>query len=77
MCIKYSFALDIPLRRISLCQVTNLDYDEHKGRIAIGRVNAGRIRKGENIVITVPGGWAGLGGLAVVGGLMGVWRWEG
>ena len=25
--------------------VTNLDYDDHKGRIAIGRINAGRITK--------------------------------
>ena len=35
--------------------VTNLDYDEHKGRIAIGRVNAGSISRGETIVIARPG----------------------
>lgn len=35
--------------------VTNLDYDEHKGRIAIGRVQSGTVRKGDNIVFTKPG----------------------
>lgn len=35
--------------------VTNLDYDEHKGRICIGRVTSGSISKGENVVICKPG----------------------
>ena len=35
--------------------VTNLDYDEHKGRIAIGRINAGSISKGQNVSIMCPG----------------------
>lgn len=30
-------------------QVTNLDYDEHKGRIAIGRVHAGAINRSQNV----------------------------
>ncbi|GBF99190.1 hypothetical protein Rsub_11635 [Raphidocelis subcapitata] len=30
---------------------TNIDYDEHKGRIAIGRVSAGTIRKGQAVSI--------------------------
>jgi len=29
--------------------VTNIDYDEHKGRIAIGRVTAGTIKKGQQV----------------------------
>ena len=36
--------------------VTNLDYDEHKGRIALGRITAGRLSKGEQIVFSQPGG---------------------
>lgn len=35
--------------------VTNLDYDEHKGRICIGRVTSGVLRKGEQVAITKPG----------------------
>lgn len=34
--------------------VTNLDYDEHKGRIAIGRVNAGSIRRAQDVKICKP-----------------------
>lgn len=30
---------------------TNIDYDEHKGRIAIGRVSAGTIKKGQQVSI--------------------------
>ena len=36
--------------------VTNLDYDEFKGRIALGRVNAGTINKSQNIKLGIPGG---------------------
>ena len=32
-------------------QITNLDYDEHKGRIAIGRVHAGRMKKGMEVKV--------------------------
>eukprot|EP00963_Diacronema_lutheri_P003864 scaffold287_cov337-Pavlova_lutheri.AAC.227 len=42
---------DAPLQLL----VTNLDYDEHKGRIAIGRINAGSIAKGQNVSIMCPG----------------------
>jgi len=35
--------------------VTNLDYDEFKGRIALGRVNSGTISKAQNIKLGVPG----------------------
>lgn len=34
--------------------VTNLDYDEHKGRIAIGRVSGGSLTKGTNYTICTP-----------------------
>jgi len=34
--------------------VTSLDYDEHKGRIALGRVSGGRLAKGQNIKIATP-----------------------
>ncbi len=33
-------------------QITNLDYDEHKGRIAIGRVHAGRMRRGLDVKVS-------------------------
>lgn len=29
--------------------VTNIDYDEHKGRIAIGRVTGGTIKKAQQV----------------------------
>ena len=35
--------------------VTNLDYDEFKGRLGIGRVTAGHLMRGEQIIITKPG----------------------
>ena len=35
--------------------VTNLDYDEFKGRIALGRVRAGTIKKAQQVKIGVPG----------------------
>lgn len=43
--------MEAPLQML----VTNLDYDEHKGRIAIGRVQAGTLRKGDSVVFTKPG----------------------
>ena len=43
---------DFPLQML----ITNLDYDEFKGRIAIGRVQSGRIQVGQNIVFCKPGG---------------------
>jgi GTP-binding protein len=35
--------------------VTNLDYDEHKGRIAIGRISSGCISKAEQVAYLKPG----------------------
>lgn len=35
--------------------VTNLDYDEHKGRISIGRISKGRVVKGDQVVLAKPG----------------------
>eukprot|EP00889_Picochlorum_renovo_P007069 jgi/Picre1/34099/NNA_001574.t1 len=35
-------------------QVCALDYDEHKGRIAIGRVDRGSIKKGDNVALCLP-----------------------
>ena len=32
-------------------RATTLDYDDYKGRIAIGRVNAGTIKTGQNIIV--------------------------
>lgn len=40
-----SVRVDAPLQLL----VTNLDYDEHKGRICIGRVTAGQINKGQQV----------------------------
>lgn len=36
-------------------QVTSLDYDSHKGRIVIGRINRGTINSGDSMVITGEG----------------------
>lgn len=44
--------MDGPLQML----VTNLDYDEHKGRMAIGRVHAGKISKGTELKICTPDG---------------------
>jgi GTP-binding protein len=38
---------DAPLQLLA----TNIDFDEHKGRIAIGRVTAGTIRKGQQVAV--------------------------
>ena len=35
--------------------VTTLDYDDYKGRIAIGRVRAGTLRRGQEVAVAVPG----------------------
>ena len=35
--------------------VTNLDYDEFKGRLVIGRVTAGHVMVGEQVAISKPG----------------------
>lgn len=35
--------------------VTNLDYDEHKGRIAIGRITSGKVGRAEGVVLAKPG----------------------
>jgi GTP-binding protein len=37
-------------------QVCALDYDEHKGRIGIGRVERGCVRRGDSFIYTIPGG---------------------
>ena len=37
-------------------QVASLDYDPHRGRIAIGRVHRGRIRVGDQLLHVGPGG---------------------
>ena len=39
----------------SRMQVCALDYDEHKGRIAIGRVDRGTIVKGDAVALCLPG----------------------
>ena len=44
-----------PLSSTARSQITNLDYDEHKGRIAIGRVRAGQVRRGASVVFLKPG----------------------
>lgn len=43
-------ALDAPLQ----LQVNNVTYDEFKGRLVSGRIHAGVLRKGENIVVCHP-----------------------
>jgi predicted membrane GTPase involved in stress response len=40
--------------------VTNLDYDQHKGRLAIGRVNSGKLIKGQTVAICKPGAEEGI-----------------
>jgi GTP-binding protein len=35
--------------------VTNLDFDQHKGRLAIGRVNSGKLIKGQTVAVCKPG----------------------
>ena len=38
-----------------LCQITNLDYDEHKGRISIGRISSGAINRAQQVAYLKPG----------------------
>ena len=61
--------MDAPLQL--LC--TNLDYDEHKGRIAIGRITSGRVNKAETVVVCKPGAPAG----NAEGGIGLMQRWTG
>ena len=35
--------------------ITNLDYDDFKGRLCIGRVTAGHLMVGEQVVVSKPG----------------------
>src|SRR4051794_7317913 len=44
--------MDAPLRML----ITTLDYDPHRGRIAIGRITQGRIRSGQQIALVRPDG---------------------
>lgn len=46
-----SVKLNSPLQML----VTNLDYDDHKGRIAIGRVSSGCISRAEQVSYLKPG----------------------
>jgi GTP-binding protein len=34
--------------------ITTLDYDDYKGRIVIGRIRAGRLRKGQDVAVLTP-----------------------
>lgn len=34
-------------------QATNIEYDEHKGRIAIGRLHAGTLSKGMDVRVSI------------------------
>jgi hypothetical protein len=58
---------DAPLQML----VTNIDYDEHKGRIAIGRVTAGTIKKAQTVrrdcgkLVNQTGGEGGVDALVV------------
>lgn len=38
---------------MNLLQATNIDYDEHKGRIAIGRLHAGVLQKGMEVRVSL------------------------
>lgn len=38
--------------------VSNLDYDQHKGRLAIGRVTSGSLKKGQTVAMAKPGTFA-------------------
>ena len=42
--------IDKPLQML----VTNIDYDDHKGRIAIGRVTGGTVTKGATVGVMQP-----------------------
>ena len=42
-----------------LCQITNLDYDEHKGRISIGRISSGAINRAQQVAYLKPGELSG------------------
>uniref|UniRef100_A0A7S0QZL3 Tr-type G domain-containing protein n=1 Tax=Pyramimonas obovata TaxID=1411642 RepID=A0A7S0QZL3_9CHLO len=44
-------ATDAPLQML----ITNLDYDEHKGRIALGRITAGKVTNKMSVQVGIPG----------------------
>lgn len=43
--------MDAPLQML----VANIDYDEFKGRIAIGRIHAGEVKKAQEVKLLKPG----------------------
>ena len=55
---------DAPLQLL----VTNLDYDEHKGRIAIGRVTSGTLSRGESFFCCLRVRWSFFVGQRTRGG---------
>jgi GTP-binding protein len=74
--IKFVKAPDVDPEGSFQMQVSSLDYSSYVGAIAVGRIKRGRVKPGQNIMVTDPTGKTRPGKVLQVLGFMGLERTE-
>jgi len=74
--IKFVKAPDVDPEGAFQMQVSSLDYSSYVGAIAVGRIKRGRVKPGQNIMVTDPTGKTRPGKVLQVLGFMGLERTE-
>ncbi|MBS1246662.1 MAG: GTP-binding protein TypA, partial [Proteobacteria bacterium] len=74
--IKFVKAPDVDPEGAFQMQVSSLDYSSYVGAIAVGRIKRGRVKPGQNIMVTDPAGKTRPGKVLQVLGFMGLERTE-
>ncbi|MBI5611605.1 MAG: translational GTPase TypA [Gammaproteobacteria bacterium] len=74
--IKYVPAPDVDPEGAFQMQVSSLDYSSYVGAIAVGRIQRGRVKPGQNIMVVDPAGKTRPGKVLQVLGFMGLERTE-
>jgi GTP-binding protein len=74
--IKFVKAPDVDPEGAFQMQVSSLDYSSYVGAIAVGRIKRGRVKPGQNIIVTDPAGKTRPGKVLQVLGFMGLERTE-